>query len=71
MTINEFIEKMKDILLIQEEAGLDYFIKIDSMASLLLIQFYDENFSFKLTSEKLKQIEKLGDLVNLVKEKLK
>jgi len=71
MTTKQFIEKIKDILLIQEEAGLEYYIKIDSMASLLLIQFYDENFNFRLTAEKLKQIEKIGDLVDLIKEKLK
>lgn len=71
MTTKEFIEKIKDILMIQDEAEAESYVKIDSMASLLLIQFYDENFDFRLTSEKLKQIEKIGDLIDLVKDKLK
>lgn len=71
MTTKEFIEKIKDILMIQDEAEAESYVKIDSMASLLLIQFYDENFDFRLTSQKLKQIEKIGDLIDLVKDKLK
>lgn len=70
MTKKEFIEKIKDILLIEGEAGMDYYVKIDSLASLLLIEFYDENFEFKLTSETLKQIKTISDLVELVKEQL-
>lgn len=70
MTKHEFIEKVKDILLIEGEAGIDYYVKIDSLASLLLIAFYDENFGFKLTSEALKQIKTLSDLVNLIKDQL-
>jgi acyl carrier protein len=70
MTKTEIIEKIKDILLIQEEVDSDYPVKIDSLASLLLIQLYDENFSFRLSSETLGRIQKIGDLVDLVKEKL-
>lgn len=70
MTKKEFIEKIKDILLIEGEAGMDYYVKIDSLASLILIEFYDENFEFKLTSETLKQIKTISDLVELVKEQL-
>jgi len=70
MNTKEFIEKIKDILLIEEEAGSEYFVKIDSMSALILIQFYDENFDFRLTSEKINQIKRIGDLIELVKEKL-
>lgn len=70
MTKKEFIEKIKDILLIEGEASMDYYVKIDSLASLILIEFYDENFEFKLTSETLKQIKTISDLVELVKEQL-
>jgi acyl carrier protein len=70
MTEKEFIEKIKDILLIDENVGLDYSVKIDSLANLILIQFYDEYFEFKLTSEKLDQINTIGDLAELIKEKL-
>jgi acyl carrier protein len=70
MTKNELIEKVKDILLIEDEVDTEYSVKIDSLASLLLIGFYDENFEFKLTAENLKQIQTIGDLINLVKEKL-
>jgi acyl carrier protein len=70
MTKNEFIEKIKEILLIEDEVDMDYNVKIDSLASLLLIEFYDENFGFRITSETLKKIKTLSDFVLLVKEKL-
>jgi len=70
MTKNKFIEKIKDILLIEGEAGIDYFVKIDSLASLMLIEFFDENFDFKLTSETLQQIKTIGDFVELVDGRL-
>lgn len=70
MTEKQLIDAIKDILLIQEEVTPGYKIKVDSLASLLLIQFFDENFGFRLTSEKLNQIQKIDDLINLVKEKL-
>lgn len=70
MTKKEFIEKIRSILLIEDEAGLDYPVKIDSLASLMLIEFYDEHFGFRLSYEMLKQIETIGDLYELVKEKV-
>jgi acyl carrier protein len=70
MTKQEFIDKIKSILLIEEEAGLDYNVKIDSLASLLLIEFYDENFAFRLSSETLKKIRTIGDLYELVTDKI-
>jgi len=70
MTKTEIIEKLKDILLIQEEVNSEFPVKIDSLASLLLIQFYDEHFNFRLSSETLSQVQKIGDLVDLVKDKL-
>ncbi len=66
----EFIEKIKSILLIDEEVGEDFNIKFDSLATLLLIEFYDENFEFRLTSNLLKQVRTIGDLIELIKEKL-
>ncbi len=70
MTKTEIIEKLKDILLIQEEVNSEFPVKIDSLASLLLIQFYDEHFNFRLSSETLSRVQKIGDLVDLVKDKL-
>ena len=70
MTKTEILEKLKDILLIREEVDSDFPVKIDSLASLLLIQFYDEHFNFRLSSETLKRVQKIGDLIDLVKDKL-
>jgi acyl carrier protein len=70
MTKNEFIEKVKEILLIEGEIGESSFIKIDSLASLLLIGFFDEYFHFKLSSHVLKQVNTIEDLAELVKEHL-
>lgn len=70
MTKLEFIQKVKEILLIEGEEEVNSFIKIDSLASLLLIGFFDENFGFKLTANALKQIKTIGDLEELVKEQL-
>jgi len=70
MTQNEFIEKVKDILLIEDKVDTEFPVKIDSLASLLLIGFYDENFDFKLSADNLKSINTIGDLLNLVKERL-
>lgn len=70
MTKTEILEKLKDILLIREEVDSDFPVKVDSLASLLLIQFYDEHFNFRLSSETLNRVQKFGDLVELVKDKL-
>jgi acyl carrier protein len=70
MSKNEFINKIKDILLIEGEVGTDFYIKIDSLGSMLLIQFYDENFGFKLSSGIINEIKTIGDLVDLVNDKL-
>ena len=70
MTKKEFVEKVKDILLIEGEVGNEERIKIDSLASLLLIGFYDENFGFKLSADTLTGINTIGDLVNLVEDQL-
>jgi acyl carrier protein len=37
---------------------------------MLLIQFYDENFGFKLSSGIINEIKTIGDLVDLVNDKL-
>jgi acyl carrier protein len=70
MSKNEFIEKIKEILLIEGEVDKNYYVKIDSLTNLMLIQFYDEYFHFKLTSEALNQIKTIGNLIDLVEEKL-
>jgi acyl carrier protein len=70
MIKSEFIEKIKEILLIEGEIGFNHQIKIDSLASLMLIEFYDENFGFRLTSDLLSKMETVGDLYKLVKDRV-
>lgn len=67
MKKQQFFKEIKEILLlneqdVHEETG----IEIDSMSSLLLIAFFDENFSKTLSEEKIKIIKKVGDLVEIV-----
>ena len=59
MTKQEFIDKIRDILLIEEEVDMSYSIKIDSLASLMMIEFFDEKFGYRLTSETLSQIKSI------------
>jgi acyl carrier protein len=71
MSEKEFIERIKDILLIEGEVDLNSFIKIDSLANLILIQFYDEHFRFKLFADTLNQAKTIGDLASLIRDQLK
>lgn len=70
MKKKEFYEQIKDILLIDENINENTGIVVDSMASLLLIAFFDENFSVTIPHHKIKTLEKISDLVELVGEKL-
>lgn len=70
MKKNEFYDEIKEILLIDEKIDENTDIEVDSMASLLLIAFFDENFSVMISHEKIKTLKKISDLVELAENKL-
>lgn len=61
-----FFKEMKEILLIDGEINEETEIEIDSMANLLLIAFFDENFSKTISNEQIKKANKVSHLMELV-----
>tara|TARA_B110000093_G_C12792379_1_gene335245 strand:- start:28 stop:249 length:222 start_codon:yes stop_codon:yes gene_type:complete len=69
MKKEQFLEEIKEILLLDEQnITKETQIEVDSMSSLLLIVFFDENFSKTLSQEKIKKIKKIADLIDIVGE---
>lgn len=64
MKKEEFIEEIKEILLIENKVDENTGIEVDSMASLLLIAFYDENFGKTITQEEIKKFKKISDCIH-------
>lgn len=66
MNKDRFIEEIKEILLLEDEnINEETPIEVDSMSSLLLIAFFDEHFSETITQEKIKELKKVSDLVEI------
>ena len=62
-----FLEEIKEILLLEEtNITADTSIEIDSMASLLLIAFFDEKFSKSITQDEIKEMKQINDLINFI-----
>ena len=70
MTKKEFYNEVKEILLIDDDVHDDTVIVVDSMESLLLIAFFDENFSVTIPHHKIKALKKVSDLVELAANNL-
>ncbi|WP_318343164.1 hypothetical protein [Flagellimonas baculiformis] len=70
MKKKEFIEEIKEILLL-EDASVDESteIEIDSMASLLIIAFFDEKFGVGITQEEIKGLTKISDFIDFIGRK--
>eukprot|EP01047_Picozoa_sp_COSAG01_P005381 COSAG01_NODE_183_length_22835_cov_17.169247_10_plen_74_part_00 len=69
MTEQDFIAELVDILELDEsgvEMGTE--IELDSMATMSVIAFLDENFSKKATADDLKNITSIGDIHVLASE---
>lgn len=62
-----FLEEIKEILLLEDTTiTTDTSIEIDSMASLLLIAFFDEKFSKSITQDEIKEMKQIDDLINFI-----
>ena len=69
MKKEHFFEEIKEILLLEvEDVNEKTDIEIDSMSSLLLIAFFDENFSKTISQEKIKEIKRIADLIEIAGE---
>ena len=70
MKKEKYIQEIKEILLIDQDEKInnDTPIHIDSMASLLIIAFFDENFSKKVSSEDIKRIKSIDDFIGFIGE---
>jgi len=68
MNKEKFITEIKEILLLEEEALENAGIEIDSMSSLLLIAFFDDNFSKSISQEDIKSFKSINDLIAFVGE---
>lgn len=67
MKKEQFLNEIKEILLLNSlEINENTAIEIDSMSSLLLIAFLDENFSKTISTEKIKEIKKIIDIIDIV-----
>lgn len=63
-----FLEEIKEILLVDGEFNEETGIKIDSMSSLMLIAFFDENFGKLIPETVLKEINNVSDIIEIVGE---
>ncbi|MDV7137588.1 hypothetical protein R3X28_01805 [Maribacter sp. TH_r10] len=69
MKKEHFFEEIKGILLLAgQDLDENTDIEIDSMSSLLLIEFFDENFSKTISETKLKQLKRISDLIEIAGE---
>jgi acyl carrier protein len=73
MDKNEFIEKVKEILELEdvsltENSNLNDFEEYDSISILSVIALIDESFNMKLTSEELESITTVNSLITLIGE---
>ncbi len=74
MKVDEFIEKLKEILELQdvelcEETNLRDLEEYDSLAVLSIIAMVDENFGRKLTGQNFQSITTVRSLIKLIGDK--
>ena len=67
MTKKEFLTEIKEIMLL-DDISESTDIEVDSMASLMLIAFLDENFSVSINQEQIKLIKSVNDIMGLIGE---
>lgn len=65
MNKKKFLLEIQDIMLL-EEINETTGIEVDSMASLLLIAFLDEEFSISISQEQIKSIKSVSDIIELI-----
>ena len=65
MNKKEFLLEIQDIMLL-DEINETTEIEVDSMASLLLIAFLDEEFSILIDQEQIKSIKSVSNIIELI-----
>ncbi len=67
MTKKEFIEELTDILELEDtNVDFDTQIALDSLSTLTVIAFLDENFGIKASSEELKLVSSINDIAKII-----
>lgn len=66
MEKEKYYEELKEILLLDVEINEETGIEIDSMGSLLLIAFLDENFNKTISQERIKDIKSVKDITHII-----
>ncbi len=66
MTKDTFLEEVADILEFEGAIDFNSEISIDSLNTLSLIAFLDEEFSIKATAKEFKNISIVKDIVDLI-----
>ena len=65
MNKKEFLIEIQDIVLL-DNINETTAIEVDSMASLLLIAFLDEEFSTPISQEQIKSIQYVSDIIEFI-----
>ena len=66
MTETEFIDELIDILELEEKnVTLETPIFLDSLSTLSIIAFLDQNFSKKATANELREVSSINDILLL------
>ena len=65
MNKKEFLIEIQDIMLL-DNINETTAIEVDSMASLLLIAFLDEEFSTSISEEQIKSIKYVSDIIEFI-----
>tara|TARA_X000000368_G_scaffold177679_1_gene140123 strand:- start:1514 stop:1729 length:216 start_codon:yes stop_codon:yes gene_type:complete len=64
MKKDEIIKELTEILLLDGEINEDSKInEIDSMGSLLLAQFFSENFNISVNKKQIENFKEIGDII--------
>ena len=77
MEKEKFLENVIDILEIEDASGINDFTRFreldewDSLNALSIISMVDEEFGITISKKEMKSAETLGELYNLILEKVK
>ncbi len=70
MTTEEFLEELQEVLEEEETLALDTELRaldsFDSLSTLSLIVFVEENFNQSISTDDFKEIKTVGDLQNKI-----
>jgi acyl carrier protein len=70
MKKQEIISELVEILMLDDGSIIDETpIEFDSMSSLMLVEFLDENFNISITKEEIKSFETIQSVIEFIDDK--